>query len=246
MKKLGRKSKSGFTLLEVLLAVVILCIASTMIMKGFVTVMIFGRNNRNYNKSGAANYEAAMHEIATNAMANNWMDNQRRNAGNGYTSLTLSYDAGHAAPVALPTIPVQVSSFSDGGPVFSAEDGNAYVIDGEEIDSSTTANNRFSFFYDFNDYMGSTGDHIYRWGFVFNPAAGHPYNAAGGFITPVYCDKNGNGLVGDDDPTARSSELLGYGRYGWYCFNINHGHMEGETYVPDSCRSTPRAGYPHD
>ena len=240
MKKLGRKSKSGFTLLEVLLAVVILCIVSTMIMKGFVTVMIFGRNNRNYNKSGAANYEAAMHEIATNAMANNWMVNQERLSGDGYTSLSLSYGGGHGSSVDLSglTIPVQVSSFSDGGPVFSADEGNAYVIDGEEIDSSTTANNRFAFFYDFNDFMGVSGDHIIRYGFVFNPGDRMTSNPP--YDVPVYCDKNGNGLVGDYDPTAISSELIGYGQYGWYCFNQNHGHYDSNgNYIADSCRRVP-------
>lgn len=242
MKKLGRKSKSGFTLLEVLLAVVILCIASTMIMKGFVTVMIFGRNNRNYNKSGAANYEAAMHEIATNAMAENWMDNQARiqsESGGAYSSLTLNYEGGYAAAATLPTIPVYVSSYSDGDPVYSAEAGNAYVIDGQEIDSTTTANNRFSFFYDFYDFVGgTTGDHIIRWGFVFNP--GDRMHPSGVYSTPVYTDKNGNGLVGPDDPGAISSELLGYGRYGWYCFNDNHGvHNADGSYTPAACRYTP-------
>ena len=44
------------------------------------------------------------------------------------------------------------------------------------------------------------------------------------YVTPVYVDKNNNGLVGEDEPdrVARDRELLGYGVYGWYCFNSTH------------------------
>ena len=59
MKRICNRSKIGFTLLEVLLATAILVIGSTMIMKGFISVMVFARNNRNYAKSAARNSQSA-------------------------------------------------------------------------------------------------------------------------------------------------------------------------------------------
>ena len=72
MKKLRGKSKSGFTLLEVLLATVILVIASTMIMQGFIAVMVLGANNRSFAKSGDYNYRLAINQaLVGHATASN-------------------------------------------------------------------------------------------------------------------------------------------------------------------------------
>lgn len=228
MKKISRKSKSGFTLLEVLLAVVILTIASTMIMKGFVAVMIFGRNNRNYSKYGTANYRMAMSDtLAQNATADSQFD-VMSNLGDGDASeLTLTFADGTAATLDsghLPTLVVDVSSYSDSSVALS--DGS-YVLGGvQDTERESSANNRFAFFYDFADFLGPSAESsgcIIRWGFVFNPSGS----------IPIYVDKNNNGRVGDDDLANAANELVGYGDYGWYCFNAAHDP------ATCSCRSTP-------
>ena len=245
MKKMCRRSKSGFTLLEVLLSVVILCIASTMIMKGFIAVMIFGRNNVNYSKYGNENYAAAMHNtIAAHSMSADWDDSMRSLSGDGYTSVSCDYLSGYAASVALPTLAVQVESYSDGNTSVFSDSSRAIGQVTEE--ASTSSTNRFAFFYDFYDFMGPIDDHELRWGCVFGtPSDDHakpenrktptPY-----YDTPVYVDRNNNGRVGPDDATAISQELIGYAHYGWYCFNDNHGtHNADGTYTPGSCQYTP-------
>lgn len=61
MKKLfKRQSKRGFTLLEVMLATVIMTIVSVMIMKGFLSTLNYAHNNNVYNKMGAKNYADAL------------------------------------------------------------------------------------------------------------------------------------------------------------------------------------------
>ena len=50
-------NKKGFTLLEVMLAVAIMAIASTMIMVGFLTTMTYSRNTTLYARVGSANYD---------------------------------------------------------------------------------------------------------------------------------------------------------------------------------------------
>lgn len=51
------KSKSGFTLLEVLLAVAILVTASAMIMHGFLSTLEYANNTSVYRRAGDANRE---------------------------------------------------------------------------------------------------------------------------------------------------------------------------------------------
>jgi prepilin-type N-terminal cleavage/methylation domain-containing protein len=224
MKKISTRSKSGFTLLEVLLAVVILTIASTMIMKGFVAVMIFGSNNRNFSRYGTENYRQAMSDtLASNATASSQIDRMNNLAGGSASVVTATFADGTGATLdnGLPTLVVDVSSYSDAAPALS--DGSYALGHVQDTEMETSANNRFAFFYDLADYLGpsaSAGGHIIRWGFVFNPAgrmAQTPY-----YNIPIYVDKNNNGRVGDDDLANASAELVGYGHYGWYCFNANH------------------------
>ena len=226
MKK-TRRSKSGFTLLEVLLAVVILTIASTMIMKGFVAVMIFGSNNRNFSRYGTENYRQAMSDtLASNATASTQIGRMSSLAGGSASEVTLQFingtgatlDAGH-----LPTLVVDVSSYSDSAPALS--DASYAVGHVQDTEAETSANNRFAFFYDLADYLGpsaATGGHIIRWGFVFNPAGRKVQTPT--YNIPIYVDRNNNGRVGDDDLTNAANELVGYGHYGWYCFNTNPSH----------------------
>ncbi len=223
MKKMSRRSKSGFTLLEVLLAVVILTIASTMIMKGFVAVMIFGSNNRNFSRYGTENYRQAMSDtIANNATASSQFTTMTNLTDGNTSELTAAFAGGTGATLdnGLPTLCVDVSSYSDAATALSA---GSYALGGvQDTEAETSANNRFAFFYDFGDFLGpaaDAGSHIIRWGFVFNPV---DRNTSTPFYNiPIYVDKNNNGRVGADDPTA-TNEFVGYGHYGWYCFNSNH------------------------
>lgn len=236
MKKISRRSKYGFTLLEVLLAVVILTIASTMIMKGFVAVMIFGSNNRNYSRYGTENYRMAMSDtIAQNATASSQFDTMTALSGGSASEISMSFADGTSAtldrPIDQHVLVVDVSSYSNSAPALS--DGSYAIGQVQDTEASTSANNRFAFFYDFADFLGTgatAGGHIIRYGFVFNPAGKTiqtPY-----YNIPIYVDKNNNGLVGDDDSTNIANELVGYGHYGWYCFNANHDP------ATETCRST--------
>lgn len=240
MKKSYNSSKRGFTLLEVLLATVILVIASTMIMKGFISVMVFARNNRNYSKSGQLNASIAVNDtLSQYATASNQMDTITALSNNGNKhAVSLNYDStnysGYVGAATLPTLYVDIQTFANPQtPVFNSASGNTLNYDGQDIDSSTVSNNRFAFFYDFGDYIGVySGDHVYRWGYMFSQTMHDE------FITPIYVDKNNNGLVGDDEPDTaqRARERIGYGAYGWYCFNASHVDGSGN---PQSCRYTP-------
>lgn len=250
MKLSSKKSKRGFTLLEVLLATVIMVIASTMIMKGFIAVMVFARNNRNYSKSGQLNTSIAINDsLVTYATASNQINviNRLSNNGNKH-AITLAYDtslSGYSAGVSLPTLYVDLQTYANPQtPVFDSASSHTLPIGGQDIDSSTLSNNRFAFFYDFGDYIGVySGDHIYRWGYMLSnikPTDHAGYLTAPSGLQCIYCDKNGNGLVGADDEGNVEREFIGYGTYGWYCFNANHVNASG---APLSCRYT--AHVPH-
>lgn len=201
MKKLNCKSKAGFTLLEVLLAVVILLMASTMIMQGFIAVMVIGKNNRAYAVSGENNYRLAMNTtLSKNATATNQIDNMTALADGDFGTLTAGYVANSAPGVSSTRLSliVDVDSYSDDTAAFS------YTVAGDVIDDGSVVNNRFAFFYDFGDYMNRAGGHIMRFGYTLDPTntASH-----GRFTDPVY-DSSGN--------------VVAYGDYGWYCFNETH------------------------
>lgn len=65
MKKIIKTStKKGFTLLEVMLAVAVMAISSTMIMEGFIAVMNCSRNSTIYSRVGGAHYAELIKKIA--------------------------------------------------------------------------------------------------------------------------------------------------------------------------------------
>ena len=231
MNRIGKKSKSGFTLLEVILAVVILVIASTMIMKGFIAVMIFGRNNRNYVRAGEYNYRRAMNEsIIHNATSGN----QQANVivpltGGVHSTLSASFDNSGYVPSSVDaddvTLVVDVSAYVDpDAPVFSESEG-AYNMTGDTLDSSTSSTSRYAFFYDFGDYLGVPSDtvHIYRWGYMFVPKKDYNPAVHTGYV-PIY------------GPAGPGSTPVGYGLYGYYCFNSECVNEDG---TPSDCRCHP-------
>ena len=232
MRKLRNQNKSGFTLLEVMLAVAILAIASTMIMKGFISVMIISNNNNRFSKSGEDNYRRAMHDtLIRYATAGDQQSDVIDVLGSNSTSVTLeahfngSYVPNNIEEEQL-ALCVDVSAYVDeSAPLFNEADRNAYTVagDSEALDSSTVVNNRFAFFYDFGQYLSGigagSGGHIYRWGYVVSSdmPEGHENS----------CIEN---PAGD-----------GYLVYGWYCFNKTHTRTVAGNEVPDVCRCSPLA-----
>ena len=53
-------NKKGFTLLEVMLAVAIMAVSSSMIMVGFLTTMTYSRNSALYSRVGESNYSGCI------------------------------------------------------------------------------------------------------------------------------------------------------------------------------------------
>jgi prepilin-type N-terminal cleavage/methylation domain-containing protein len=206
MKRLTSKSKSGFTLLEVLLATVIMVIASTMIMQGFIAVMVLGANNRKFAESGDYNYRMAMNQTlighATNPNQIDSIDSLTDGKSSKITATLAPGVTGSCSTSGLNMV-VDVSVYSDPGAAYT------YTVAGDGIDTGTVANNRFAFFYDFGDYMHCGDDHIMRWGYTINPADNYAHITVQDetYNTPVYDDRG---------------RLVAYGRYGWYCFNADH------------------------
>ena len=230
MKKIRVKSKSGFTLLEVLLAVVILVIASTMIMKGFIAVMIMGRNSRTYTKSGEENYRRAMNEtIIRHATASVQYDNVVAPLTGGVQStLTAGFESGHTPSNVTANqmnLTVDLSMYTNTEVNLRDSSDNAYVIGGDTLDASTVADNRYAFFYDYGDYIGASnyssthdGNHNIHWGYTT-------------ITTDVY-----NSLTTTQQANCVAQPSGGYRYYGFYCFNSDH---VSDTGAPDSCRYTP-------
>lgn len=77
-------NKKGFTLLEVMLAVAIMAIASTMIMVGFLTTMNYSRNSALYARVGSANYNNCLTQL--NTMTTN--ETRRNQLNPGLNSLS--------------------------------------------------------------------------------------------------------------------------------------------------------------
>lgn len=66
MKKFSKfHSKKGFTLVEVMLAVAILAMASLMIMRGFLATMNQANNSTIFSRAGSNNYALAITKMAT-------------------------------------------------------------------------------------------------------------------------------------------------------------------------------------
>jgi prepilin-type N-terminal cleavage/methylation domain-containing protein len=221
MKRIDKKNKYGFTLLEVMLATVIMTIASTMIMQGFIAVMIMAKNNARYAKSGEENYRRAINEtIVHYATAANQQTGVMEPLGDGKAvTLTASFAGANPSMVTAGDLNlcVDVTQYSDSTAPTGTE------LDSDAVEASTLANNRYAFFYDMNDFLGigtNSGRHIYRWGYVLvsGPTDGHA-----------------NSCIKVDDQ---------WRQYGWYCFNGSHGEVtvtddEGNEST-SNCRSQPK------
>ena len=60
-----KSSKKGFTLLEVMLAIAIMLIASTMILEGFLSTLAYSANTALYARCGGANSKQMYHAVST-------------------------------------------------------------------------------------------------------------------------------------------------------------------------------------
>ena len=137
-------SKKGFTLIEVLLAVCILVIASTMILNGFMSTMNYSNNTSIYARSAGKNYGDAISNIA--AMAKPDKTTAFKNVGSGETgTITFSNVAGAASMTK--TVNVEYYRYNSG-------DAGSNVVGGVDAehhatspDDSTYANNRSTFYY---------------------------------------------------------------------------------------------------
>ncbi|MCQ2516500.1 MAG: type II secretion system GspH family protein [Saccharofermentans sp.] len=179
MKKLYSKdSKKGFTLLEVLLATAILVIASTMIMKGFIAIMIFANNNKAFARQGEINYSAAVHKYLVNYATGSQQGTI--NAINSDTRaqhelMTVRYNG---TGTQYTTIHVASEGFTTQGGLTDVE-GDPFpgILVDSPISSSTYASNRYAFFYDFGSTYRCNVDatHPVRYGYVLD-AQGKPSN----------------------------------------------------------------------
>lgn len=178
MKRIkNKKSKSGFTLLEVLLATVILTIASTMIMKGFIAVMIFANNNKGFARQASINNRMAIHKFMIDYATGNQQDVINAAAGAANHS-TITMTVSGAAPAGMTsTLNVATESFTDQGGLTDGA-GNPYPmnVDGTEIASTTVASNRYAFFYDFGSAYHCPNDSTHPVRYGYQMIGGSPTN----------------------------------------------------------------------
>jgi prepilin-type N-terminal cleavage/methylation domain-containing protein len=84
-----KKNKRAFTLLEVLLAVAILVISSTVIFQGFMSALAYSANTAIYAKDGNANTSQAYDVIEAR---------KGKNKQDGSSGTNMEYDGGGAKP----------------------------------------------------------------------------------------------------------------------------------------------------
>ncbi len=172
-RRIKIKSKKGFTLLEVMLAVVILTMASTMIMQGFLATMGFSTNTSIYSRAGASNYATVLGKLSE--FSNDEDDFYTRYVGyNTSTDSSSDYVTKRASGanglnfnftgknLETGLIDVQIWKAADG-----PEDIDGYnVASGYGYGENTTvADNRQSFFYT------PSNEHFYcetckHWGYI--------------------------------------------------------------------------------
>lgn len=85
--KICFKNKKGFTLLEVMLAVAILIIATSMILSGFLATFSYSNNTTVFAKLGASNYSKSVQSLASMSSIT---DVNSRFHTPGTTSITVS------------------------------------------------------------------------------------------------------------------------------------------------------------
>lgn len=164
--RIKNKSKKGFTLLEVMLAVAILTIASTMIMEGFLATMGYSTNTSIYSRAGAKNYSVTIGKLAEYSTDSddfykryvNYVPMNDSTAD--YSSVQTSVSIPGAGGFNKTDIDVQVWKATKG-----SEDYAAYNVTGKYDEDPTVSDNRMSFFYT------PSSEHLYceickNWGYI--------------------------------------------------------------------------------
>lgn len=143
MKK--KRSKKGFSLLEVMLAVAILAIASTMIMNGFIATMSQSTNTSIYSRVGNSNQEKTISKLSTQSnlsVEGRYSEASGNNIrSSGGTASTLDWAAG---PANVPDMTVYQWRETTGASSYGAQSAGAQYGYGESMSYS---DNRTTFFY---------------------------------------------------------------------------------------------------
>ena len=159
MKRLVKFSgRKGFTLVETLLATVILVIVSTMLINGFVSTMGYSYQTSVYIKSGGNNYAACMDKVADWQTLENTGDDGREAKGKAYHtagSSELTFDCG-GWPASLEKLYVHVEKHDDMSlTVPDTVKGYEFAPTKEQL-----ADNRTSFVYYPEFWEDSTGGNL--------------------------------------------------------------------------------------
>ena len=147
MKRFNKKnSKKGFTLVEVMLAVVILVTSSTMIMQGFITTMNCSRNSTIYSRVGSQNYATLISKIsAFSQMKPAQREQLIQKSQNGVLSFSgASYTTG-----------INIWAITSNGTGEVNVAGSSSVAGATEADmGAASIDNRYAFFYVDSDGAG--------------------------------------------------------------------------------------------
>lgn len=166
-----RSSKKGFTLLEVLLATVIMSIVSMMIMQGFLATMNFAHNNLIYSQSGSKNYGKCVAFISSNV--NRSLQDRIFDFTTKSTSVTTFSPASGGTSIGS-TIKIKTVDYEENG-VITPHENVAGKVTTEFNENNVVNHHRHAFFYQpilakCPADTGSTSTHIVRYCYV--PASG--------------------------------------------------------------------------
>lgn len=160
MKRIAKfTGRKGFTLVETLLATVILVIVSTMLINGFVSTMGYSYQTSVYIKSGGNNYAACMDKVADWQTLDNEGDNGREAKGKAYYAADgkteLTFDCG-SWPASLEPLYVHIEKHDDMSlTVPNTVKGYEFSPKKEQL-----ADNRTSFIYYPEYWEDSTGGNL--------------------------------------------------------------------------------------
>lgn len=164
MKKLFKIRKTGFTLVETMLAVVIMVITSSMLMNGFLAAMGYSYHTSVYTKSAGNNYATCINNVAN--LNHQGEEDRHKNAelqtrsGGGATAATMTFSGGVTTLKSLKIAVTSATSNASGLP--------RDTVTGIASEGDLKLDNRFSFFYyptvnragTDDTYLGKT--HIYK------------------------------------------------------------------------------------
>ena len=146
------RSRYGFTLLEVVLAIAIMLILTTMMMNGFAATMSYSYHTSIYAQTAASNYKSAMNEIATKSTAGNavYKTIDKAGATGDKVTLTMTPVTTSTAFPSTRTMTVRRYMYLKGTESIAQYGYRSQVENytgGAANDDGTYANNRITYFY---------------------------------------------------------------------------------------------------